>query len=126
MAAHNFAPVRAIDREFVILSCRGVGTGASTNPLTSLSKRAGVTSIAQTGSTGKYLVTLDAKYQELRAAHGTVLDPTVPDDWEVTVEVDLTANTNTFTISCWKGGVAADLSTDETLMLTMILKNSSR
>lgn len=124
MAAHNLAPVRALDRELVILSCKGTGAGA--NPLTALSARAGVTSIVHKGSTGKYTVTLDAKYQELRACHGSVIDPTAVDDWVVVVEVGLTANTATFDIAVFKGGALTDLTSDEILMLTVILKNSSR
>lgn len=123
MASHNFAPVRALDRELVILACKATGAGAA--DLTSLSSRCGVSSIAHT-DTGKYTVTLDAKYQELRSVHGTVIDATTPDDWEVVVETDLTANTATFGIVVFKGGTAADLTTDEKLMLTIFLKNSSR
>lgn len=123
MAAHNFAPVRALDRELVVLACKGTGAGAAA--LTSLSSRAGVTSVAET-DTGKYTVTLDAKYQELRSFHGTVIDPTGVDDWEVVVETDLTANTATFGIAVFKGGTLTDLTTDEKLMMTIVLKNTSR
>lgn len=125
MASHNFAPVRALDREIVQLFCKATGAGAAA--LTSLSSRCGVSSIAQT-ATGKYTVTLDAKYQELRACLGTVIDPAAgsPDDWSVTVEADLVANAATFGIAIWKGGAAADLTTDEKLMLMIVLKNTSR
>lgn len=123
MAAHNFAPVRSLDREIIQLF--GKATGAGTSDLTSISSRCGITSIARTGA-GIYTVTLDATYQELRNFHGTVIDPTTPDDWEVTVQTDLTAGGKTFVINTWKGGAAADLSTDEKLMLAIVLKNTSR
>ena len=125
MASHNFAPVRALDREIVKLYCKATGGGAAAN-LTNLSSRCGVTSINYNAATGKYRVTLDAKYQELRHLGGTVIDPTAVDDWEVVVEADLAANAATFDIAVFKGGVLTDLTTDEKLMLNITLKNSSR
>lgn len=123
MAAHNFAPVRALDREIVQLFCKATGAGAAN--LTSLSSRCGVSSIAET-ATGKYTVTLDQPYRELRYLDGTVIDPGSVDDWEVVVETDLTANTKTFAIAVFKGGTLTDLTTDEKLMLMIVLKNTSR
>ena len=125
MASHNYAPIRALDRELVVLAVKATGGGAAAD-LTALSARAGVTSINYNAATGKYTVTLDAKYQELRHLSGTVLDPTAVDDWEVVLETDLTANTATFNICVFKGGVLTDLTSDEKLMLLIVLKNSSR
>jgi hypothetical protein len=55
---------------------------------------------------------------------GNVIDVTTPDDWEVNVTTDLTSNL-TIGIAIYKGGVAADLSTDEKLLLTIILQDSA-
>jgi len=124
MAAHNFAPVRALDREFVILSGKGTGAGAAN--LTSITSRSGISSIVHKGSTGKYTVTMDAKYREVRAVHGSVIDPTAVDDWVVVVEVAHVADSATFDIAVFKGGALTDLTSDEILMLTIIAKNTSR
>lgn len=123
MGAHNFAPVRALDRELVLLYAKATGAGAAN--VTNLSPRCGVTSIVRSG-VGLHTVTLDAKYAEMRFMSGTVIDVTTPDDWEVVVTSDLAANGNSFSIAIFKGGAAADLTTDEKIMLEIVLKNSSR
>jgi hypothetical protein len=123
MGSHNFAPVRALDRELVILAAKATGAGAAN--LTNISARCGVVSIVRTGA-GLYTVNLDTRYQELRHLSYNVVDPTAPDDWTVNITTDLVANGNSFGIAVYKGGVAADLTTDEKLTLEIVLKNSSR
>lgn len=96
------------------------GTGAGAANLTSVK---GVTSIAET-ATGKYTVTLPRKYQGLLMVSGIVIDPTSVDDWEVSLESDLTTN-QTFGILVTKSGTAADLTTDEKLLLEITLEDSA-
>lgn len=96
------------------------GTGAGAANLTSVK---GVASIAET-ATGKYTVTLDHKVQKLLWMQGVVVDPTTVDDWEVTIETDLTSN-NAFGILVTKSGTAADLTTDEKLLLVIHVQDSA-
>lgn len=125
MAAHNFAPIRAIDREIVQLFGKATGGGAAAD-LTALSSRCGITSIKYNAATGKYQITLDAKYSELRYLDGTMIDATAIDDWEVQVESEDVAGAKTINIGVFKGGALTDITTDEKLMLMIVLKNSSR
>lgn len=122
MAARNMTHPRTIQREMVILAGKGVGAGA--NPLTGL-VFPGVTSITHLGSTGKYRVTLDDKYDALLACTGNVEDLTAPDDWSVTIDSD-TVSSKIIDISTWKGGLLADLTTDEKLHLIIALRNSKQ
>jgi hypothetical protein len=96
------------------------GTGAGAANLTSVK---GVTSIAET-ATGKYTVTLDRKYKGLLMVTGIIIDPSSVDDWEVTLESDLTSN-QTFGILVTKSGTAADLTTDEKLLLEITLQDTA-
>lgn len=96
------------------------GTGAGAANLTSVK---GVASIAET-ATGKYTVTLNHKVKQLLWVQGVVVDPTSVDDWEVSVETDLTTN-NAFGIFVTKSGTAADLTTDEKLLLVIHVQDSS-
>lgn len=96
------------------------GTGAGAANLTSVK---GVTSIAET-ATGKYTVTLDRKFQGLLMVSGVVIDPTSVDDWEVSLESDLTSN-QTFGILVTKSGTATDLTTDEKLLLEITVQDSA-
>lgn len=96
------------------------GTGAGAANLTSVK---GVTSIAET-ATGKYTVTLDRKFQGLLMVSGIVIDPTSVDDWEVSLESDLTSN-QTFGILVTKSGTATDLTTDEKLLLEITVQDTA-
>lgn len=102
----------------VMIFARGTGAGAAN--LTSVK---GVTSIAET-ATGKYTVTLDRKFQGLLMVSGVVIDPTSVDDWEVTLESDLTSN-QTFGILVTKSGTATDLTTDEKLLLQIVVQDTA-
>jgi hypothetical protein len=96
------------------------GTGAGAAALTSVK---GVASIAET-ATGKYTVTLNHKVKQLLWVQGIVVDPTTVDDWQVTVETDLTTN-NAFGILVTKSGTATDLTTDEKLLLVIHVQDSA-
>lgn len=96
------------------------GTGAGAANLTSVK---GVTSIAET-ATGKYTVTLPQKFAGLLMVSGIVIDPTSVDDWEVSLESDLTSN-QTFGILVTKSGTATDLTTDEKLLLEITLQDTA-
>lgn len=98
----------------------GRGTGAGAANLTAVK---GVTSIAET-ATGKYTVTLDRKYKGLLMFNAIVIDPTSVDDWEVSLESDLTSN-QTIGILVTKSGTATDLTTDEKLLLEITLQDTA-
>jgi hypothetical protein len=122
MAAHNWAPLRALDRESVILF--GGGTGAGAADLTAI-KGIGVTSITRTGA-GLYTITLKDKYNSFLYLGGQVIDPTAPDDWEVNVVSEAVLASKTIAIAVYKGGVAADLTADEKLKLFIALSNTAQ
>lgn len=97
------------------------GTGAAAANLTGV-KGNGVASIVRTG-VGTHTVTLSRKYAGLLNVLGNIIDVTTPDDWEVNVLTDLTSG-NAVGIEISKAGVAADLTTDEKLLLTLILQDT--
>lgn len=98
-------------------------TGAATSNPTALTAK-GVSSVTRS-NLGKLTIVLADKYQRLLAVSGIVVDPGTPDDWEVTVESDLATN-NTIILGLWKGGAAADMSTDEKLLLRLDLARSAQ
>lgn len=79
--------------------------------------------IVRTG-VGLHTVTLNRKFAGLLNVVANVIDVTSPDDWEVNLTTDLT-NNQTFGIGISKAGVAAELSTDEKLLMTIILEDSA-
>lgn len=85
----------------------------------------GVASIVWT-ATGRYTVTLEDKYNTLLQCLGNVFDATSPDDWEVNGVSETVATTKTILLAIFKGGALADLTTDDTLRLTIVLSNSER
>ena len=103
-----------------VVTLHGRGTGAATSPLTGVK---GPWTITRTG-VGTHTITLSRKFAGLLNAHFNVIDVTTQDDWEVTVATDLTSN-QTIGIAVFKGGVAADLSTDEKLLITLVLQDTT-
>ena len=103
-----------------VVTLHGRGTGAATSALTSVK---GPWTITRTG-VGTHTITLNRKFSGLLNALFNVIDVTTQDDWEVTVSTDLTSN-QTIGIAIFKGGVAADLSTDEKLLITLVLQGSA-
>ena len=97
----------------------GRGTGAGASTLTGVK---GPWVITRTG-TGAYTITLNRKYAGLLDFTGTVIDVTTPDDWEVFLAADLASN-NAVSFLVFKGGVAADLSTDEKILLRVVLQDT--
>jgi len=104
----------------VTLHARGTGAGAAN--LTGV-KGNGITSITRTG-VGTHRITLARKYAGLLNVIANVIDVTTPDDWEVNVLTDLTSN-QTIDIAIYKGGIAAELTTDEKLLLSLILQDTA-
>lgn len=102
----------------------GKGTGAGAANLTAL-VAAGITSIAQT-ATGRYTVTLEDKYNSLLWCAGQVIDATTPDDWQTNVISEDVAGTKTILLIVTKSGTETNLTTDEKLMLHIIVSNTSR
>lgn len=125
MAVHNFAPVRALQREVVELYLKCTGAGGTSNPTIDTGAGKGVTSIIYNSATGKYKVTLDQKYAGLLFVSGTVIEPSSVDDWEVVVEAETVATTKTISLAVFKGGTLAALTTGEKLLLEIVLKNVS-
>lgn len=103
-----------------VVTCHGRGTGAATSALTAVK---GPWTITRTG-VGAHTITLNRKFAGLLQFVGTVVDVTTPDDWEVCLSTDLT-NNQTIGFLVFKGGVAADLSTDEKILLTVVLQDTA-
>lgn len=103
-----------------IVTCHGRGTGAGASALTSVK---GPWTITRTG-VGLHTITLNRKFAGLLQFVGTVIDVTTPDDWSVFITTDLASN-QTVGIAIFKGGTAADLSTDEKLLITLVLQDTA-
>lgn len=113
-----------MERDVVRLFGRGTGAGAA--DLTGV-KGAGLAATAafdQTG-TGLYTINLADKWPGLLMFSAAVIDATSPDDWEVVVVSEAVATSKTIDIAVFKGGVAADLSTDEKLLVEVVLSNGA-
>lgn len=123
MAVHNFAPVRALQREVVELYLKCTGAGGTSNPTIDTGAGKGITSIAYNSATGKYRVTLDQKYAALMFVSGTIIEPSSVDDWEVVVEAETVSTTKRIDLAFFKGGTLAALTTGEKVLLEIVLKN---
>lgn len=77
-------------------------------------------------STGNYTLTLEDKYNKFLSLIGNVVDPTAPAQWVINVLAETVASTKTIQIVVYKAGVAADLTSDETVVLRITVSNSSR
>lgn len=101
-----------------------VAIGASGAPTINAPASMGIDSISRV-SAGKYLITLNKKYQALRflgcsfVASGGAAAP------DVSVDTDAVLSAGTITINCQAGGVNTDPASGETMMLMIHLKNSS-
>ena len=123
MAARNLTEPRCLDREVVLVF--GGGTGAAASALTSV-LGAGVSSVTYASATGKYVINLADKWAKLLYAGFTVIDATTEDDWEVVVTAESVASAKTINITCFKGGTATDLTTDEKLKFMLALSNTQQ
>lgn len=128
MAARNFAPIRCMQRDHVILFAGGTGAGAA--DLTAIVgkaglKQSGTDQINQTG-TGLYTVTLADKYNSLAFFSAIVIDATTPDDWAVQVVSEDVDGAKTIDIAVFKGGALTDLTTDEKIRMMIVLKNGDQ
>ena len=103
-----------------VTTLHGRGTGAATSALTSVK---GPWTITRSG-VGTHTITLNRKFAGLLNAQFAVIDVTTADDWEVVLTTDLTSN-QTIGIAIFKGGTAADLSTDEKLLITLTLQDTA-
>lgn len=122
MGARNLSQQQyAIERDTVKIYARG--TGAGTSALTSV-KGKGVTSITRQG-VGTHTVNLTDTWNGLLAFSACVIDATTPDDWEVVVTAETVASTKTVAIAIFKGGTAADLSTDEKILIEITVSRSA-
>lgn len=102
----------------------GRGTGAATSALTSV-KGKGIASIAR-GGVGAHTITLSDKYAGFLMFSACILDATTPDDWEVLVTAETVNSTKTVAIQVFKGGTAADLSTDEKILFELVVSKTSQ
>lgn len=103
----------------------GKATGAGAANLTAL-VGPGISSVNYNAATGKIRVTLQDKWNALLYADGVIIDATTPDDWEVVVEAEAVATSKTIDLAVFKGGTLADLTSDEKIMLQIIVSNSAR
>lgn len=103
-----------------VVTLHGRGTGAATSALTGVK---GPWTITRS-NVGTHSIVLNRKFAGLLNAVFAVIDGGTIDDWEVTLSSDLTTN-NTIGIQVFKGGTAADLPTTATLLITLILRDTS-
>lgn len=101
----------------------GRAVGAATSNMTGL-VGLGIASITRGGGAGIHTVVFGAKYAGLVGAKFSVIDTGTIDDWNVTLDTDLTTG-NTVVINVFKDGVAADLPTTATLLMEFNLQDSS-
>jgi len=111
-----------LERGLVTLYLKGPGNGTGNITLT---RGLGASTTVVRNSTGTYTITLSDKYAALLCVSGCVIDATTPDDWEVIVAAETVSTNKTIQIGVYKGGAAADLSSDEQIMLQIVLSNSS-
>lgn len=122
MAARNFTNQQfTLERDVCTLFLRFTGGGAG-QP-TGL-KGKGVASVTWS-TVGIYTIVLSDKYPGLLMAAFNVIDTGTIDDWEVTLDTDLTTG-NTVVINVFKGGTAADLPTTAKLLGRLDLSNTSQ
>lgn len=101
----------------------GRAVGAATSDMTGL-EGPGIASIVRGGSAGIHTITLSEKYQGLLMASFAVIDTGTIDDWEITLDTDLSSG-NSFVINVFKGGAAADLPTTATLLMELTMNKSA-
>jgi len=98
--------------------------GASGAPTISAAASVGIDSISRV-SAGKYLVTLNKKYQALRMLKGNFVASGGAAAPDVVVDTDAVSSAGTLTILTQSGGVNTDPADGETMMLEIMLKDSS-
>lgn len=98
--------------------------GASGAPTISALASMGIDSISRV-SAGKYLVTLNKKYQALRMLKGNFVASGGAAAPDVCVDTDAVASAGTLTILTQAGGVNTDPAAGEIMMLEIMLKDSS-
>ncbi len=101
-----------------------VAIGASGAPTINAMASMGIDSISRV-SAGKYLVTLNKKYQALRFFGGNFVASGGAAAPDVSVDINAVASAGTLTINCQSGGVNTDPASGETMLLMIHLKNSS-
>jgi hypothetical protein len=103
-----------------VVTLHGRATGAGASALTA---QKGPWAITRTGI-GLHTITLNRKFAGLLQLTGTVIDVTTPDDWVVVPTTDLTSG-QTIGIAIFKGGVAAELTTDEKILLSVTVQDTA-
>ena len=98
--------------------------GASGAPTISAAASMGIDSISRV-SAGKYLVTLNKKYQALRMLKGCFVASGGAAAPNVEVDTDAVSSAGTLTILTQSGGVNTDPAVGETMLLEIMLKDSS-
>ena len=98
--------------------------GASGAPTINALQSMGIDSISRVDE-GEYLVTLNKKYQSLRMLKGCFVAANGAAAPDVTVSVDAVSSAGTLTIVTQSGGVNTDPASGETMLLEIMLKDSS-
>lgn len=98
--------------------------GAAGAPTLNAPQSMGIDSISRL-SAGKYLIQLNKKYQSLRMVHGCFVAVAGAAAPNVEVSVDAVSASGQLTIVCQAGGVNTDPASGETMLLEIMLKDSS-
>jgi hypothetical protein len=101
-----------------------VAIGANGAPTLNALASMGIDSISRV-TAGKYLVTLNKKYQALRGIKGSFVASGGAAAPDVCVDTDSVASAGTMIVLTQAGGVSADPASGEIMMLEIMLKDSS-
>ena len=98
--------------------------GASGAPTINALQSMGIDSISRSAA-GKYLITLNKKYQSLRMVKAVFVGSGGAPAPDVSVDTDSVRTAGTLVIICQSGGVNTDPANGSTMLLEIMLKDSS-
>lgn len=98
--------------------------GASGAPTINALQSMGIDSVSRV-SAGKYLVTLNKKYQSLRMVKSVFIGSGGAPAPDVSVDTDAVRSAGTLTVLTQAGGVNTDPASGSTMLLEIMLKDSS-
>mgnify|MGYP003628496737 CR=1 FL=1 len=121
MANRDFKPVKALEREVVIIGGRVSFTDGAT---VTVSEGSGFTCSAM--ASGVFTVTLDDKYSDLLYCHATTVGAGGPERYiELTAHDVSSAKTLSFVSNDVDDSITVDADADEEVQFIVFLKNSS-
>jgi hypothetical protein len=98
--------------------------GASGAPTINALQSMGIDSISRT-SAGKYLITLNKKYESLRMAKAVFIASGGANAPDLAVDTDAVRSAGTLTVVTQAGGVNTDPASGEVMLIEIMLKDSS-